>query len=249
MRLFSGSLTNNRVTPGDEGGSRKLRRYLPCSQSWPPAPCAPLTHLRDLHAPDAKGTTVSPRESSGAPWHVSPLLWPRCGLSVRQQVQPGPGKGTTGPRGDDQSRRHEHLKEFAASQFDVKGRSRGQHKEITNSLLTWCGTRCAFWIHFGLFTACSAYKVTLLPSRMKSYFCSTVSPILSLWTQGEGTAWTEVKQPGQRSNILPFPHPWPCPVCLAPCALTPLPAQTHRTTPSPGHTHGAGRPQASADPL
>ncbi|XP_032332204.1 uncharacterized protein LOC116662571 isoform X2 [Camelus ferus] len=200
MRLFSGSLTNNRVTPGDEGGSRKLRRYLPCSQSWPPAPCAPLTHLRDLHAPD-------------------------------------------------QSRRHEHLKEFAASQFDVKGRSRGQHKEITNSLLTWCGTRCAFWIHFGLFTACSAYKVTLLPSRMKSYFCSTVSPILSLWTQGEGTAWTEVKQPGQRSNILPFPHPWPCPVCLAPCALTPLPAQTHRTTPSPGHTHGAGRPQASADPL
>ncbi|XP_032332205.1 uncharacterized protein LOC116662571 isoform X3 [Camelus ferus] len=133
MRLFSGSLTNNRVTPGDEGGSRKLRRYLPCSQSWPPAPCAPLTHLRDLHAPDAKGTTVSPRESSGAPWHVSPLLWPRCGLSVRQQVQPGPGKGTTGPRGDDQSRRHEHLKEFAASQFDVKGRSRGQHKEPSAS--------------------------------------------------------------------------------------------------------------------
>ncbi|XP_074223866.1 uncharacterized protein LOC141578199 [Camelus bactrianus] len=66
---------------------------------------------------------------------------------------------------------------------------------------------------------------------MKSYFCSTVSPILSLWTQGEGTAWTEVKQPGQRSNILPFPHPWPCPVCLAPGALTPLPAQTHRPPP------------------
>ena len=110
-------------------------------------------------------------------------------------------------------------------------------------------TRYTFWIGFVFFTAGSAYHVTFLPLLMKSYFCSTASPMVSLWTQGEGTAWAEVRGPALSSSLALLCAPGPA----APSLYTPcLPAPTH--SPHPGRAHGAGgrplhRPQTSAGPL